>query len=546
MIEGFDNRLWKLVATDKASRKYIFADPKGFPYFCVWNWPAFFRYRIPEFQWGMYDDAVRLNQSELAYVVWMMFRESAKTTIAKWHAVWNSVNKFKRYINFDSIEKENAENALFDIAVWFQTNKRLITDYGQLYFERQKEASTMKRVGAFVLGNGVKFEAFSTQESTRGRLYQDARPDAYYMDDIESVKTKRSVARTREVIDHLDELFGGLAPTASVVFCCNYISDSGVVQYVLDKAKNNPRFSVRRVDAEVGGEPTWGDKYAKTDLEAAARNVERPLDAPIVSLEAKRRDLGDSVYESEMMNNPAASINLVFDRAKLKAMKPTPPLANHAGFKVWTPFNPAHRYAIGADTAKGVGRDSSASVAIDFTVFPNQQVGSYRNNLIPPDTFAHELKRQGDIFGGCLLAPEVNNQGYATITELKRIYRIGRIYHRVQRGKSVKEEDRPMYDLGWDTNAATKPDMLYQLKSAVENGHLAVNDENLLEEMMRYNQDDLSDLTNDPERITRHFDLLIACAIAWAMRQYAVLTEPPGVDHREEVKAETFDPYTQR
>jgi hypothetical protein len=496
MTQGFDLRIQKLVTTDAAARKYIFSKPEGFPYFCAWNYPTYFKYRIPPFHWAMYQDAVDLNMGRIAYLVWMMYRESAKTTVAKWHATWNAVNGFKKYINFDSIEKENAENALFDIAVQFQSNKRIIHDYGQLYYESGgRRRSTMKRIGSFVLANAVKFEAFSTQESVRGRVYQtpefSARPDAFYLDDIESVKTRRSAARTREVIDHLDELLAGLDPTASVMFLCNYISDSGVVQYVLDKAKNNPKFRVHRVDAEEKGEPTWPEKYAKTDLEAEARNLSQPKDAPIVSLEAKRRDLGDRVYEREMMNNPEVSGDMIFDRQKLDQMQPTEPMEDRGGFLIWSDYNPRHRYAIGADTAKGVGRDSSASVLIDFTQVPNEQVGSYANALIPPDSFAHELRRQGHNFGTCLLAPEVNNQGYATLNELKRIYPLGSIFMRTQTGKHLKARERQTYELGWETNAATKPDMIYQLKQAVEDGHLKINDKRILDEMRRYNQADL-------------------------------------------------------
>ncbi len=506
-----------------AHRKYLCE--KFFPAFVIYYFTDFLHYAFADFHWDMYGDIDLLNRREKAFCIWMMFRESAKTTIAKIYACYLGAYGKKKYINFDSYEKENAENSLFDIRLWFQTNKKLIADFGQLYFEEHKEKSTMKRVGAFILKNGVKYEAFSTQESVRGRVYQDVRPDAFFLDDTEISKTVRSAVITRAIISHIDELMAGLSPTAILVMTCNYISDAGVVQYMLDKAKDNSRFITRRVDAEIDGKPSWPAKYAMTDLEAGARNVNKP-EHPTVSLESKKQDLGEKVYMTEMMNSPEASGDLVFDRAKVdEAIKRAKPhLEDKSGFKVWDRFNPAHRYAIGGDTAKGVGRDSNASVMMDFTQFPNKVVGTYANNQIAPDIFAHELKRQGDMYGTCLIGPEVNNTGYATITTLKSIYPVEKIYRKIFKGKVASIVDKPKDEFGWETNAATKPTMLYEFKKAFEDGHIEINDISLLNEMRKYNQADLSDLKNDPEA-TRHFDKLMAACVCWQMRNFAEVSD---------------------
>jgi hypothetical protein len=88
---------------------------------------------------------------------------------------------------------------------------------------------------------------------------------------------------------------------------------------------------------------------------------------------------------------------------------------------LWQEYNPAHRYAIGADTGKGNGNDHSASVLIDFSTIPARQVGSYANNLIPADQFAYELKRQAELFGSCLIAPEKNSaSGGSLLNDDKR------------------------------------------------------------------------------------------------------------------------------
>lgn len=527
-----------------AQRKYVCE--RVFVGFVVYYFTDFLHYPFADFHWDMYDDVEDLEQRAIRFLVWLMFRESAKTTLARIYACYLGCYGKKKYINYDAYEKENSEAALFDIALWFQTNKKLVADFGQLYFEagNKQKKSTMKRINNFVLSNGVKYEAHSTQESLRGRLYQGNRPDALLIDDFETNKTKRSAVVIKSIIDHLDEAITALGPTALVMFLCNYITDTGAVQYILDKAKNNPSFRVRRVDAEDSkGNPSWKGKYAKTDLEAGARNVEGDPEHPIVSLESKKRDFGKKVYATEMMNSPEASGELVFDRAKVDAAlaAATEPLEDRAGFKVWAEFNPKHRYAIGADTSKGIGRDACASVLTDFTPIPALITGTYANNTIAPDTFGHELKREGDMYGTCLLAPEVNNQGYATVTELKHIYPIEKIYRPSQTGKTIKAKDVLTVQLGFDTNPATRPTIIFQFKSDFESGHIKILDRGLLLEMRAYGQADLQDYSKNPET-TRHFDKLIAACISWNMKDHALLPDP--ADEKSEWRPPAYEPIS--
>lgn len=66
--------------------------------------------------------------------------------------------------------------------------------------------------------------------------------------------------------------------------------------------------------------------------------------------------------------------------------------------------------------------------------------------------------------------------------------------------------------------------MLFDLKKAVEDGHLELTDEDLISELRSYTRDDLMDRDEDVRLTTRHFDLLISAAIAYQMRNWAVAT----------------------
>ena len=83
--------------------------------------------------------------------------------------------------------------------------------------------------------------------------------------------------------------------------------------------------------------------------------------------------------------------------------------------------------------------------------------------------------------------------------------------------------------LSHNTNVNTKPTMLTALNQAIENGLLLLNDPDLIAEVRGYALGDLMDREVDPRLTTRHFDLLMACAIAWQMNKYIKKPEKPDM-----------------
>ena len=468
------------------------------------------------------------NSTEIGEVAWVGFKECAKTTYAKLTILWWICYRKKRYINLDSADGKNASTMAFETALELQTNKRLIRDFGQLFTEsRSDDEKKMKKVTSFITANDIKVEAFSTGQSTRGRLFKNFRPDAYVLDDVENSTTITSVPMTQKIITHIDELRSGRADNCSILYLGNYITDTGVVQYIMDTVERSGGI-VRFIPVIKDGKPTWGDKYVLTDAEAFELNKEIPDRRKWkISLEKKKRDLGATLFDTEMMLNPMSSGDLLFNRGKIMELmrqneQENKSYEDSANFRMWDKFNPRHRYAIGADTAKGVGGDSSTSVLIDFTT--NEQIGSFASNQITPDQFAHELAREGNMFGTCLLAPENNGQtGGTTLQELKAVYPIDMIHRPRRRKTSTSERDVIQDTLGWETTMSTKNEIIFALKAAVEDGVLKINDERILKELKFYARKELQAMTVSP-LATRHFDLLIATAIAWAMRDYAELT----------------------
>lgn len=490
-------------------------------------------YKFPSYAGDFWEDGENLTDGFLREALWLAYAESTKTTNAKILATWWIVTAQKHYINFDSWDKKIAEQSLFDITLWLQTNAKLRKDWGDMYIEERhdREKKQMKRMGEFITTNNIKVEAFSIGISPRGRIFGNIRPDAFIIDDIENKKTIRSAARTQQIIDHVDEVKRGLGPISCILYCGNYISDAGVMRHIRDRVAQDPKGMVRDIPVmdRITGEIAWKDKYCHTDEEAAKINADPTRRTrPIISLEDKRRFLGDAQFEAEMMNNPESSGELVFDRPTIdRLLRDVQPIkTNNGGLHVWYQFNAAHRYAIGADTAEGGGGDSNTSVIIDFSTTPNRQVASYASNTIEPDSFGHELKREGYLYGACLVCPEINNTGFATITALKND-KYPNIYRREEQDKI---QNKLTKKIGWRTTEGNKYSIILEVKRAVEDGELLILDKRILDEMREFTQNDMRGVAG---LTTRHFDLLKAVALAWAMRSLAKVSEQNAPEYKQ-------------
>jgi hypothetical protein len=458
-----------------------------------------------------------------------VFETSLQSRISSTDTSMALVANTRLYINVDCYDKNNAESILFDIVTELQTNDLLIADFGQLYNQpRSKDEATLKRVSNFVTNNRIRVEAHTALTPMRGRLYQQHRPDFIIRDDLENAITSDSPAIIEKIIRLLDEAKGGIAGHGASLTVGNFILESGVMGYVrkaVDGSGGRVRF-IPIIDRQ--GQLSWPDKYVKTDAEgiAANRDIGDPSKRKI-SLESKRRELnagGRRVFEVEMLLDPVAAGSPFFDRATIERLTSqcVEPREERAGFSLWAEYNPAHRYAVGADTGKGNGNDHSTSVLIDFSTVPARQVGSYANNRIPADQFAYELKRQADLFGSCLIAPEKNSEsGGSCLTTLKMIYSTNDIFRQVPLDR-ISDQPLGSGELGWETNSATKYTILNDLRTAVEDGLLMINDERILREMKSFTHTDADDLGRSRVgHFTNHFDLLMACAIAWEMRKHA-------------------------
>jgi hypothetical protein len=292
----------------------------------------------------------------------------------------------------------------------------------------------------------------------------------------------------------MEEARTALAINGSCIYNCNYVSEAGNVHRLVTKKHDNKKVLIVPI-IDNKGVIAWPARFSLPDIEEM-RKV-------------------DEDFAGEKLCRPSATKDIFFDRENVEKQKPIAPIKIVSKFKIYKEFEIGHFYASGHDVGGGVGLDSSTSVFIDFSTFPAEVVATYADNTIKPDMFGYEIKRQSGMFGDCLVAPE-RNYGDSCITILKQ----QKVNLYKTQPKDSKIMVNPPTEWGWQTNALTKPKMLFAFADAINKGLLLLNDEDLINEIKGYTRNDLIETVRDPRLVTRHFDLLMAVCIAFSMKDY--------------------------
>lgn len=428
------------------------------------------------------------------------FRNSAKTTRTKLFIVFAVLNdeshrkKFFKILSKDSTNSRKSVTDIYNLLI----NRRIKALYPGLFDKTdQKREETMS---AFTTTTGIHVTSDSVGTDQRGDIQQASRPDFLWFDDFETSNTLMSAPITFKLWANMEEARTGLAKDGCAIYTCNYLSERGNVHKLVLKLKHQTIIPI-----EKDGVPTW-DRFTKEDIDRL------------------RRETSDFV--GEYMCQPSASKDVYFDRASVDKQIPKLPIDEIAGLKIWRHYDPSHRIGSGHDVSGGVGLDSSTSVFIDFDAYPMQVIATYQNNEVKPDAFAYVIQSQAKRFGENMVAVEKN---YAsTLDILKGIYPSDKIY-KTQRDKPKITFQAPT-EYGFETNRATKPKILSDLTQIIESGHIELNDPDLIAELRSYTTGDLMDREVDPRLTTRHFDLLMALAIALQTNTFIKKASKPKVE----------------
>ncbi len=292
------------ILNDRKSR-YI-ACENNLMLFSIYYFGHYHHHSIPPFHYALYSDLQFENGAR--GVIWKIFRESAKTTLAKIKVIHTICYKYKRFIVWTSIDKAKAAQNTYDIALELQTNKKIISDFGQLFYESKayetEKKSTKKAISEFITVNEIKVLANSIGTSARGLVWGAFRPDFQIFDDVENIETASSETQTKSVIEHIDEAIAGAAGYSNFLILANNITDTGSIAYFTAKFKKSNKWKIRDIGVidNKTQQPVW-DKYVLTDDEADKINLTITDEKKKkISLQTKKLELGDLVYRREMLN----------------------------------------------------------------------------------------------------------------------------------------------------------------------------------------------------------------------------------------------------
>ncbi len=465
---------------------------KKFKIFGRGLFPRYFKEKSPDFHDLFIADMIASYHGENRLLA--AFRGSAKTSLKKLFdcfVLLNDRDGSRKYMKVLTKDGKNSRQIVTDVY-------NLMVEVREIYgnpFEKEGDIKREETMGGFTMRNGRKYSAGTVGQTQRGHIQDAYRPDFIWLEDCEDRESIRSMVITQGIIEKCEEAIDGLSVDGSFFVTCNYISDQGVIQHLMNKPSVKTRITPLLYNEKDNKSANWG--------------IFTPE-----KVEQLRKDSDD--FFGEYQCDPAKSENKFFDLERIKndLKLCRSPKRTSAGVKYWLDYLPHHRYGLGSDHADGIGEDSNAMVLFDFT--SGETAATYANNLIAPDLSAHEFARVGSEYGNCILAPETNAKcGGAVITTLKSIP-YPNLYRYIQPGKVGEKQTEK---LGWETNSKTKYNAFSEFRKDFNDGLIKIHDENILKEMMAYGNNDLNETSAG--LITRHFDLLTACVIAWQMRKYS-------------------------
>lgn len=437
---------------------------------------------------------IRAYRSKISQYVNIAFRGFAKTARTKLflaYCIANDIDHFKRFIRCLSADLDNTKQSVTDIYNMFVQPK--VRDFYPEIFEKT-ESKREETMNGFTTATGIKVLAKQIGVDQRGKIMEDAKSDLDWYDDIETKTTIRSAITTFKIGENMEEARTGLAIGGSSIYTANYFSEAGNIHKLVTKKTDSKIVQITPI-ADDQGNPTW-NRYSKEDIEVMKRT--------------------DDDFEGERMCRPSANKDVYFNRQNLDLMPIKRPIDEIAGFKVYGRYNPLHRYAGGADVAGGVGLDSSTTVFIDFDTIPAQVVGVYHNNNVLPEAFGDEVYSESKVFGKCIVGIE-NNKFDACILKARQLG--AELF--MQQPKATTNVFQAPRIYGWNTNSLTKSRMLSTAREWIDSGLISLNDEDLVQDCKGFSVNNLIDSPEDIRLTTRHFDLVMALAIAIQMKDYA-------------------------
>ena len=203
----------------------------------------------------------------------------------------------------------------------------------------------------------------------------------------------------------------------------------------------------------------------------------------------------------------------------------------HGRIKVYEKPEVGEQYVVASDASEALGSDEAAILVLNKRL---NSVAAIVAGQYPPEDIAEIAKALGYWYNTAMVAPENKGYGYMVCQLLNNSY--GNIYRRLI---TKTGEDKPTEELGWNTNSASRPEMLAEMAEEVARNSTILNSKELIDECQTFiiKKDKSGNVTKVEAQEGCQDGLVICRAIAGMVRkQYPY---KPSARATTEVKQKT-------
>jgi hypothetical protein len=235
------------------------------------------------------------------------------------------------------------------------------------------------------------------------------------------------------------------------------------------------------------------------------------------------RNTSEQQFREEFECEFIGSSNTLINPGKLLQLPVIAPLKYTDDYAVYedpsAPENKDKLYVLVADTARGVGRDSSAFVVYNVSELPYRVVARYKNNEISPLIFPNIIHQFAKMYNDAYTCIEVNDNGQQVADILYRELEYENVVMTQMKGRhgqviSGGFANRPTP--GVRTTAQLKRVGCTNFKTLVEADKIILGDAEILDELYRFVETGDSYAAEEGA----HDDLAMCCVIfAWMTMQ---------------------------
>jgi len=189
-------------------------------------------------------------------------------------------------------------------------------------------------------------------------------------------------------------------------------------------------------------------------------------------------------------------------------------------FRQYREFDPGEFVVVGVDTSAGMGDYcaahfmSKSRLDIPLVLHTKQTITEVTPRI---HTALTMLRKQTNVKP--VVAYERNNGGIFELERLGRLNKNGDYKIFVMPRYGEDKNDVEGKKLGWDTNSATRPTMLTDLKDGVDGNLFRIYDKPTVEEMFSFIKVATSSIRKAQAEEGAHDDLVMALAITWQLQQ---------------------------